>query len=112
MTSPARDNEDVTANNIFRITDELVYQVDKTKKMIIIMIIAVVVAVPVSWHVAPIFGGSNNFRLVGYATILIAAIFLAIGVRQWFVLSKWTKKYKNYQALQKRIDDKLDFEKD
>jgi hypothetical protein len=48
--------------------------------------------------------------VVGYITIAIAALFLAIGVRQWLLLSKWTSKYKRYKELQKKIDEKLDFE--
>jgi hypothetical protein len=105
-------DNDFSSNSIFRIADELVQQVDKTKKMILVMIIAIVVAVPISWHLSPILTGNpDNFRIAGYVTILIALAFLAIGIRQWLVLSKWTKRYKNYQALQRKIDEKLDFEK-
>ncbi len=101
-----------STENIFRITDELVSQVDRTKKLVIIMIIAIVIAVPVSWHAAPLLtsSSSSSFRAVGYVTIIIALIFLGIGVRQWLVLSKWTSKYKKYKELQKKIDEKLDFE--
>jgi hypothetical protein len=42
--------------------------------------------------------------------ILISLIWLGIGIRQWFVLSKWSKKYERYKELQKRIDEKLDFD--
>jgi hypothetical protein len=28
------------------------------------------------------------------------------------VLSKWTKKYKQYKQLQKKIDEKLDYDSD
>ncbi len=107
-------NEDSTpsSENIFRIADELVHQIDRTKKMIIIMILAIVVAVPVSWHVAPLLTNTpDSFRIVGYTTIAIAIAFLAIGVRQWLILSRWTKKYKTYKELQRKIDEKLDFEK-
>jgi high-affinity Fe2+/Pb2+ permease len=111
-TSDSQNNRkevDPSTENIFRITDELVRQVDKTKKMVIVMIVAIVVAVPVSWHVAPLLGTSDNFRIVGYFTIAIAAIFIAIGVRQWLQLSKWTKRYKTYKELQKKVDKELDF---
>jgi hypothetical protein len=36
--------------------------------------------------------------------------FIVIGVRQWLVLSKWTKKYEQYKELQKKIDEKLDYD--
>ena len=51
---------------------------DRTKKLVVIMIISIVIAVPVSWHVAPLLSNSiTNFRVVGYVTIIIAALFLA-----------------------------------
>jgi hypothetical protein len=37
---------------------------------------------------------------------------IGIDIRQWFVLSKWTKKYKQYKQLQKKIDEKLDYDND
>jgi hypothetical protein len=67
------------------------------------------VAIPISWHLAPLVRGTP-FKVVGYAAIATALIFLGIGVRQWTVLSKWTKKYKAYKEMQKKIDQKLDFE--
>jgi uncharacterized membrane protein len=113
--SNGKKNEDESSeNNILRITDELVTQVDRTKKMVVIMIVAIVVAIPLSWHLAPILTNSSasNFHLVGYVTILIAGIFLVLGVRQWLILSKWTNNYKRYKELQRKIDEKLDFEND
>ena len=44
--------------------------------------------------------------------ILIFLIWLGIGIRQWFVLSKWTKKYERYKELQKKVDEKLDYDSD
>jgi|SRR5579872_4322722 len=101
----------VSSENIFRITDELVHQVDKTKKLVLIMIVAVIGGIPISWHLAPyLLVTPDNFRIVGYFTILIALLFLVIGVTQWLSLSRWTKKYKTYKELQKKVDEKLDFE--
>ena len=110
MTDPKKDEDVSSEANILRIVDELVSQVDKTKKMVVIMIIAIVVGIPFSWHIAPLLTSVSNFRLVGYATILIALLFLAVGVRQWLILSKWTNNYKRYKELQKKVDEKLDFE--
>jgi hypothetical protein len=115
VTAPSNENredgEEISAQNILRITDELVSQVDRTKKFVIIIIITIVIAIPVTWHVSPLVSGSpGNFQLVGYVTIIIALVFLAVGVRQWLVLSKWTKRYKQYKELQKKIDERLDFE--
>jgi high-affinity Fe2+/Pb2+ permease len=101
------------AENIFSIADRLVYQIDRTKKFILAMIIAVIVAIPLSWHVSPFLlgtPGGYSFRLAGIVAVVIAAIFLSIGARQWMLLSDWTRKYKMYKEQQKKIDEKLDFE--
>ena len=105
------DDDKVSSENIFRIADELVKQVDRTKKLVLLMIVIVIVAIPVSWHLAPLVSGVP-FRAVGYAAIAAGIVFLGIGVRQWTVLSKWTRKYKAYKEMQKKIDQKLDFEDD
>jgi hypothetical protein len=105
--------EDILSDNILRIADELVGQVERTKKYVLVMIVAVVVAIPVSWHVTPLFlGNPYNFRVAGIVTIFIALAFIALGVSQWMAFSKWTERYKAYKELQARIDAKLDFEKD
>ena len=55
------------------------------------------------------FGPGFNpvFGIVRVIPFLISLIWLGIGIRQWFVLSKWTKKYERYKELQKKIDEKL-----
>ncbi|QLH04303.1 hypothetical protein C5F49_02455 [Nitrosopumilus oxyclinae] len=37
----------------------------------------------------------------------ISLVWLGVGVRQWFVLSKWDKKYERFKAKQADIDKKL-----
>jgi len=48
--------------------------------------------------------------LVRFVPFLIAPIGLGIGIGQWFVLSSWTKKYERYKELQRKIDEKLDYD--
>jgi len=113
LTSKDSDDgaEAVLSENILRIADELVEQVDRAKKLALVTIAVIVVGIPVAWHAAPLFTGTpDNFRLVGYMTIAVAIAFLALGVRQWMVLSKWTERYRAYKELQKKIDAQLDFE--
>jgi hypothetical protein len=50
-----------------------------------------------------------QIALARIVPILVSLIWLGIGIRQWFVLSKWSKKYERYKELQKRIDAKLDY---
>lgn len=105
------NNEDPSSNNVLRITDELVRQVDRTKKLVAIMLLAVIVAIPVSWHLAPLLTSTpNSFRIAGYVAIAVAIVFVGIGVRQWLELSKWTRKYRAYKKLQKKVDSELDFD--
>ncbi len=111
MTDEKAGREEIPVTNILHITDELVSQVDKTKRLVIVMIVAIVIAIPVTWHAsALVSSNSDSFRLVGYVTIVIALVFLAIGARQWMVLSKWTRRYKQFKELQSKVDEKLDFE--
>jgi Na+-driven multidrug efflux pump len=118
--------------NLFQIMDGIIYHLNRTKKMFIIMILSIMIIPPISFIITfAIFGppfpvdrstipherfGAHGFGL-GFATaravpFIISLIWLGIGIRQWFVLSKWTKKYKQYRELQKKIDEKLDFDQD
>ena len=39
---------------------------------------------------------------------IISLVWLGIGIRQWFVLSKWDKRYQQFKAKQEAIDKELD----
>jgi len=114
--------------NIFKIMDEIVHQLNKTKRMFILMIVSFVVIVPAT-HIITFaligetifdgggppfdrFGPPDNlpFRIVQAVIVGTVLVWIGIGIRQWFVLSKWTKKYKQYKELQKKIDEKLDYD--
>jgi hypothetical protein len=136
---PIKDdnNNNKPIENIFRITDEIVHHLNQTKKMVILMIVSIVVVLPVTHIITfaligetifddsegpPRFdrsGGGDGgppdspaFRIVQAVVIGTILFWLGIGIRQWFVLSKWTKKYKQYKQLQKKIDEKLDYDSD
>ena len=55
------------------------------------------------------FGTGFNpaFGIARIVPFLIAIVWLGIGIWQWFVLSKWTKKYERYKDLRKKTDEKL-----
>lgn len=133
MADPIKDKP---VENIFRIMEEIVHHLNKTKKMVILMIISIVIVLPVTHIITfaligeTIFengegppqqqfdrsgGGppdSPAFRIVQAVVIGTILFGIGIGIRQWFVLSKWTKKYKHYKQLQKKIDEKLDYDSD
>jgi uncharacterized membrane protein len=47
-----------------------------------------------------------------FTIFVISLVWLAIGIRQWIVLSKWDKKYKQFKERQKEIDKKFEDEAD
>ena len=49
-----------------------------------------------------------SFRYLPLIPVMVVLVWLGIGIRQWFVLSKWDKKYKKYKEMQRKIDEKLD----
>ena len=38
----------------------------------------------------------------------ISLVWLGIGIKQWFSLSKWDKKYRRFKEKQRQVDKKLD----
>ena len=104
-----QENSGASSENIFSIVDRLVYQINLAKRIILGMVIAIIIAIPVIWHVSPLLLGTP--RLAGLVTIIIVAgVFFAIGVRQWTQLSEWTRRYKAYKENQRKIDETLDFD--
>lgn len=113
MTGQGRKEGDEreSEGNILRITDALVSELNNARKLLIVTIVSIVVAIPLSWHAAPLFTNSpDRFRFIGFVTIAIAVVFLILGVRQWMAISKWTRKFKEYRKRISEVDRKLDFE--
>jgi hypothetical protein len=134
-TDPNKEREKEDRNeNLFEIMDGIILQLNKTKRMFILMIITILILPPISFVIAfavfgpPMFfddgnggmrhegfrfrsgGFGHGFALIRVIPILIFIVWLGIGIRQWFVLSKWTKRYERYKKLQKKIDEKLDYD--
>lgn len=121
------DSRDGSGDNIFKIMDSIIDQLNKTKRTFILMVITIMVVIPLSFAISsalidrpfPVHGGPPpwerpgppqeppNFWLVRTIPFMIALIWLGVGIRQWIVLSKWTKKYEHYKDLQKKLDKKL-----
>jgi hypothetical protein len=121
--------EDRSTENIFQIMDEIIYQINKTKKMLIIMIVTTMIIVPVAFAVTfALFGphergppfqrgegpgndfGPGGFNPVVLIPIAVFLVWMGLGIRQWLIFSKWTRKYELYKELQKKIDEKLDYD--
>lgn len=123
MTDPKKDNGK-SVDNPFKIMDEIIHQLNKTKRLFIIMIISIMIIPPISFAVTfalfgppfafgPWHGGNSDswhshfFPIIPIVPILLFLVWVGIGVRQWLVLSKWTGKYELYKELQKKIDERL-----
>ena len=123
------DSNDIKPrDNIFQIMDGIIAQLNRTKKMFIIMILTLMIIPPVAFAVTfallgPPFhfdtGGRGGGSPYGFGPppqiavarivpILVSLVWLGIGIRQWFVLSKWSRKYERYKELQKMVDEKLE----
>jgi cell division protein FtsL len=119
---------DKSTHNIFQIMDEIVSQLNRTKKMFLIMIVSIIIVVPGTFITTfALIGGSQfwgaqlhqggfsdgiAFGIARAIVIVFVVAWIVIGIRQWFVLSKWTQRYELYKEMQKKIDEKLDYDED
>ncbi|HKX82012.1 MAG TPA: hypothetical protein VJL54_07115 [Nitrososphaera sp.] len=116
------------SENLFHIMDGIIQQINNTKKIFVTLIVVHLIVVPAAFVVTfaifgPPFGGGGMwwhrggpdllpFPFVPIIPIVVVLVWLGVGIRQWYLLSKWTKKYEQYKALQKKIDEKLDYDDD
>ena len=114
-------NTDKSPDNIFKIMDGVISQLNKTKKMFIIMILTVMVLPPLTFAISHALieegqfdhrqeRGPPPFLSLRHVPLFISLAWLGVGIRQWIVLSGWTKKYDKYKKLQDEVDKKLDDE--
>lgn len=115
-------NKDEGIGNLFKIIDGLVYQLHRTKRMFIIMILTVMILPPVALFITsfvnePPFPGMGRppvpphpdpyYSFVKQLPLIISTVWLGVGIYQWYVLSKWTKRYDKYKEKQRRAEEKL-----
>ena len=135
-----KKNNKKRSENIFEIMDGIIDQLNNTKRLFIAMILTVMIIPPLvfivafelitstsdnpSPPVAPInhhkgdhrgdglFGDKPLFTITRNIPLIIGIIWLGVGIRQWIILSKWSKRYQRYKELQKKIDEEIDDEDD
>jgi hypothetical protein len=101
-----------THENLLEILDNVIYQLDFTKKMIIIMVASFFTVVPITAIVINVIANRGNLQfMIPLVTVLVFLVWFGVGIRQWIVFSRWKRKYQVYKALQKKIEESLDFEK-
>ena len=146
----SKSNEGKKRDSIFEILDGMMFQLSKTKKIFIIMILTTLIIPPVALiamtsafdspftdrvekrleerineqcrkdqltrnecdNLKNRFLDQNRGQvLLQPAQLLIFAIsliWLGIGIKQWFSISKWDKKYQKFKEKQDQVDKKLD----
>jgi hypothetical protein len=130
------NNNTRSDSSIFYIMDGIIDQLNKTKKLFIIMLLTIMIIPPIAFMLTFMLFGfpfhdddynnwtrndpweddssstsnsgfNSSFRYLPLIPVIIVIVWMGIGIRQWFVLSKWDKKYKKYKELQKKIDKDL-----
>lgn len=103
--------EGTTREDLLEMLDKVIHQLDFTKKMMIIMVLSFLVIIPilaVIAYLAQSTAGVGKFiPIIGGAVFLV---WLGVGIRQWIVSSRWKRKYQEFKALQKKVEESLDFE--
>jgi hypothetical protein len=98
--------------NMREMLDNVIHQLDFTKKLMIIMLLSFLIVIPILAYIALL---SQSTAGVGrFIPIIGGAVFLAwlgVGIRQWIVFSRWKRKYQEFKALQEKVEESLDFEK-
>jgi type III secretory pathway component EscU len=109
-----RNKKGTTHENLLEILDNIIHQLDFTKKIVIIMILPFITIIPISAVVIGVLSVSDRDLGVAIPIIAVAVflVWLGVGIRQWIVFSKWTQKYRVYKELQKKLDERLDFDQD
>ena len=112
MTDGDSSRKGTARENLPEMIDNVIRQLNFTRKIIIIMVISFVIIVPI---IAVLGYLSQSTAGVGaYIPIIGGAVFLAwlgVGIRQWTVFSKWLRKFRLYKERQEELEDLLDFEK-
>jgi energy-coupling factor transporter transmembrane protein EcfT len=108
----SKKKEGTAHENLLEILDNVIHQLDFTKKMLIIMVVSFFTVVPITAIVINSLAGRADLQFViPVVYSLVFLVWLGVGIRQWIVFSRWTQKYRLYKEVQKKLDERLDFDK-
>ncbi len=106
-------SEDHT-RSIFKIMDDMVEQINKTKRVFMILLVTIIIPPVILEIIFTVFGisfesmHSESGDVIHYIVfIMFIGIWLGLGGRYLFVLSKLTKKYQEFKESQEKLDKKL-----
>ena len=115
------DNDNNSRENLFKIMDGIIAQLNKTKKLFIIMILTIMIIPPIAFSLTfalfgppfpfdsargphdrsgPAFG--PHFGIPRFVPFLISIVWLGIGIRQWIVLQNGVGNIKGIKSYKRR----------
>ena len=106
-------SEDHT-RSVFKIMDDMVEQINKTKKVFMILLVTIIIPPVILEIIFTVFGfnyeslHSESGDVLHYIVfIMFIGIWVGLGGRYLFVLNKLTKKYQEFKESQEKLDKKL-----
>jgi len=109
--------------SIFEVLDELIFHLNTTKNMFTFLIVSSFILAPLAFAVAaliavhPAFLATvmNRLPTVGMMiiafitiTVILAAVWLAIGIKERAFFSAWNTRFNRFISLKERIDRELE----
>jgi hypothetical protein len=105
--------------------DELIFHMNDARAVLMIMIIASLIMAPIAIGVAAFFAAHPGFLLrllllrdaplLGIVfllylilTVVLSALWLYVGLREYSFLSRWNQRFKQYMSLKERVDRDLE----
>jgi hypothetical protein len=120
--SEGRDAQPERKESIFEVLDELIFHMNTTKSTFNFLIASSLILAPVTFIVAGVFVFHPRFlpflldRVPQVANILfvfiavaivLAAIWLGIGLKERMFFARWNKRYSRFMSLKERMDKEL-----
>ncbi len=107
------DVEDHT-RSVFKIMDDMVEQINKTKKVFMILLVTMIIPPVILEIIFTVFdlsfeslhGGSTDV-IHNIVFVVFIVIWLGLGGRYIVVLNKLTKRYQEFKESQEKLDKKL-----
>jgi hypothetical protein len=120
-----RPKKESRRENIFEVLDELIFHMNTTRNVFTLLIITSLIIAPISLILGAVVTGHPRFLnflvtrmpeigflILAYVvvSIILAAIWLYIGIKERKFFSKWDMKFRRYMSLKNQIDRELEDE--
>ena len=101
--------------SVFKIMDDMVEQINKTKKVFMILLVTIIIPPVILEIIFTVFGlnyeslHSESGDILHYIVfIMFIGIWVGLGGRYLIVLNRLTKRYQEFKESQEKLDKKLD----